>query len=333
MNKSPEKFDGELAVVLDRHLGSVNSVYTRASDYRSGEYTDLLGSTILEVIALTEQLVSLVKRDTELTMEEKKVFAIKKRQLNHLLGELRESRAISKNILSVLLEGRVKLGIWIDSIGGYTDVKESLRWTTDRYRENGSKVFTYVDVKAASAAFDIAFMGNEISALNRSVFLWHFSDSDSSPRVKKLEDFRKNRPLDEIAEEELIELREIVEMANDEYQDELWRKIHADLHNPKLNGDIIFDGRDLHDAGLIDHCFTKPALLREKFAKDLPAHAASYSGSFIEGIYDKIHKKLSRELDWFDPKSIALTEKMQRKYEGPAAPKSRPTRGLRAQKA
>lgn len=318
MSKKPEKFDGELAVILDRHIGSVNSVYSRGTDYHSGEFTDRAGSVILEVISLTEQLAFLKQKEGELTKQEKVLFRVKMAEVNILLDLLRESRAISSKVLTVLLEGKVKLGIWIDSVGGYTDVKENLRRITDRYDSNGGRTYTYVDVKAASAAFDIAFLGDEISALNRSVFLWHLSDSDFSPREQKLANFRDHQPLDEVTQEELVELREIIEMAHDGHQDELWQKIHHDLHNTQNpDGDVVFEGRDLHEAGLIHHCFTSSAKLREKFAHDLPSHAASHSGDFIKGLYGKIHQAISTQLDWLDPLTLALTEKMQRKYEQP----------------
>ncbi|MCC6643271.1 hypothetical protein IT411_00820 [Candidatus Peregrinibacteria bacterium] len=318
MNKSPEQseqFEGELIVVLDREMGPADIVYTTAIDYSSGQKNDKAGGLLLELLALTEEVVTL-SCNKRLSAENKRLLRHKKAELNFLLEIFSRQKLISKKILELLMEGKVKTGIWIDSIGGYTDTKEKLLCVADHLDRRQGKVSTYTDIKAASAAFDIAFLGHEINALKKSEFMWHFSDSDESPRTTKIAQFKAKGDLDEAGQQELEELMDILDQAKPGFKEKLWAEVLRQINHPdNQDGDVYFQGADLAEAGLITNCYKKGQELHAKFAADFPVYAETNSNFFTQSISEKVHRLIAGQMHWFDPRTLALTSKLQQKYE------------------
>lgn len=316
MNQPTEKFEGELVITADRELDFESPLMVSLIDHETGQKT-APGPILLEYLAMLEEIRMLAELDDQsaqgkANLRHRKLLAS---SLVEIMGI--HEKVMSKRMFELVTEGRVKAGIWIDSVGGNVEIAEKVKFAIDYLRRNGMGTFSsYVNIKAASAAFDLAFLASEVNAMTRSVFNWHFSDSAEDPRLGKIQKFRAHQPIGDQAENELGELRDILEDAKPEMRDDVWRHAIRQLNDPtNEEGDIFFDGDLLHEAGLVDHCYRQVDQLLGKFKADFPLHADKKSTFFTEGVSERVARTLRSQPYWLDSKALHLTTRVARQLE------------------
>lgn len=315
MNNGPEKFDGELIITADREIYAEDPLMVSIIDERTGA-GNIPGPLLLEYLATLEEIrtLSIIKKPTDLQRRELK----QRIEFAGVFARLMlEERVINKRLLEVITEGKVKAGLWVDSIGGDASISEKVKYAIHYlYRDGEVSLHSYVHVKAASAAFDLAFLANDVNAMGKSIFNWHFSDSEDSPRVEKVRKIKRNEELDEDTADQIAELRDILDCAHSDKADELWDNVLKQLNNPQnVDGDILFEGDYLHEVGLVNHCYDKVDELIAKFKADFPLHADKNSTFFNEGVAKRVAHQYRSEPYWLDSKTLGMTTKVARNLE------------------
>lgn len=317
MTEPTENFDGELVIIADRELSPESPLLVTAIDTKSGEKL-ALGPLILELLAYIEDAKSLqeigLKNDQNRLLFEKKVI-----QANACLEALQENGYFSRKVLETLMEGRIKIGLWIDSMGGQVEQEEKVKWSLDYLDRHDAEVHSYVGVKAVSAGFDMAFLADQVNALNKSVFMWHFSDSPLEPRREKARTLRQNQPLSAEARAELEDLRAILDQADEQARQSLIMEVRRQICLPEnAEGSVFLEGAYLARAGLVDRSFRHVESLVGQFKMDFPLHSDLIVTEHTTGVEATVCKKIAHLYDWMDPKPLELTDKIRKKLERPA---------------
>lgn len=331
MSRTSEgKFDGELVITADREIMPEQPLMVSLIDYKTEEKATP-GPLLLEYLAVLEEIRLLAEEDDQ--TPEGKYELRHKKLIGSALVEIMaiHERVMSPKMLRLVTEGRLKTAIWVDSEGGSVPIAEKVKFAVDYIRRQELGTFTsYVNIKAASAAFDLAFLASEVHAMTKSVFNWHFSDSDENPRIEKVRKFRAGESLDDEAEAELVELRDILEDATPEMKDEVWRHAIRQLNDANnKEGDIYFEGDFLHEAGLVNSVSRKVDGLIAQFESDFPLHADKNATFFTAGVAERVQHLLKNQPYWLDPRALALTSRVARQYEKPK-PKKAPAKVKRS---
>jgi hypothetical protein len=314
MNQQPEQFDSEMLIVADRELMPESELLVTLIGQESGE-KNVFGPIILEFLALLEELKTMAE-DSPLQSLQMRMFEEKSRQANAILEVLLEQRMISKKLLEVLVEGKTKVGLWIDSVGGQVEQEEKVNFALDYLDRKEAYVHSYVTFKAASAAFDLAFLSNELNALTRSVFMWHFSDSPVLTREAKVRQVRGLDPIEPEAEEEMADLISILKRAREPFRTQLLDRISMQISHPgNPSGAVYLEGDQLHEAGLVHHCYRGVKGLIGRFEKDFPLHQNRHLSFYNTALAESVFRKIRHLPDWQDNKPLELTALLQQKYE------------------
>ena len=309
-------FDGEMIIIADREICAGQSPLLTSVITRSG-HKSISGSPILELLAIIEETKTLGYKDG-LSPAEETLLRQKILEANNIVETLLESKTIYEKLLETLLTGRMKVGLWIDSIGGEVDQEDTVNWSVDYLDRQKASVHTYVGTKACSAAFDLTFLGNEISALSRSVFMWHLSDSPDFPRTERIKQLRGKGTPDAAVSEEINDLLEILDRTDAVSKEELIAEILRQINNPRNHdGTVYFEGDYLKEMGLVDNAFRSITPLVDKFKSDFPLHAELNVTYFTTAIAEKVYKAISHLPTWLDRAPMSLTGKFQRQLERP----------------
>ncbi len=310
-------FDGEMIIIADREIYAKEPLLLTSIISAEDKDKSISGSIILELLALREEVESLACRE-DLSSFEKICLRQKNFEAKSLLELIRQTKIINEKLLETLLTGRMKVGLWIDSIGGEVDQEDTVNWSVDYLDRQKASVHTYVGTKACSAAFDLTFLGNEISALSRSVFMWHLSDSPDFPRTERIKQLRGKGTPDAAVSEEINDLLEILDRTDAVSKEELIAEILRQINNPRNHdGTVYFEGDYLKEMGLVDNAFRSITPLIAKFKSDFPLHAELNVTYFTTAIAEKVYKAISHLPTWLDRAPMSLTGKFQRQLERP----------------
>jgi hypothetical protein len=323
MTEQPEKFDGEMVIIADRELSPETPLLVTAINTHSGEKL-AVGPVVLELLANVEDAKAL--RESGIKDEQdRRLFRHKVDAANACLEALEENGYFSRKVLEVLMEGRIKIGLWIDSLGGEVAQEDKVNWALDYLDRQGAEVHSYVGVKAVSAAFDMAFLADQVNALNKSVFMWHFSDSPIETRAAKARAIRQKLYLSADAKEELADLEAILNKANAQERNSLIREVRRQICLPlNTEGSVFLEGDYLAGKGLVTRCFRHVGSLVEQFKLDFPHHADLIVTEHTTGVEEQVCKKIAHLPDWLDPRPLHLTGKIQKKIERRPDGKKRP---------
>lgn len=314
MDQSQEQFDGEMLIIADRDIAPITPLLTTVVDNRTGQ-KGAYGPVILEMLALIEEAKTLRKLEDP-TLEEKRLAVKKVLQANACLDILRQERQIRKELLETLLEGRVKVGLWIDSIGGDVAQEDKVNWALDYLDGQGARVNSYVGIKAVSAAFDMAFLGDKLSVLDKSVFMWHFSETADYSRAKKTAELRGEHEMSEEVHEEFADLLSILDRTTPENKERAITEILRQINDPRNSqGAVYLDGYFLNQMGLAHQIFDSMEELVAALKEDFPGHKNLLVTQFTTAIAEKVFCQIDQLPSWRSPKPISLTGKMQRQYE------------------
>lgn len=328
MNHPPEpqfeQFDGEMIITADRELSPETPLLVTIIDTKSGEKASA-GPLVLEMLSLLEEVASLEDPEAHPNPSSSTKEQIERKLLEARFCsiQLLEAGMLNKKLLETLIEGRIKVGLWLDSIGGEVEQENKVNWALDYLDKHHASVHSYVGIKAASAAFDLAFLGNEINALSRSVFIWHFSDSSENPRLQKVRQLHGQAALDDATSEEFNDLLSIFDRVSPEKKEQLIAEVLRQINHPHNHeGNVFLEGDYLHEMGLTNRSFRKMSQLIDQFQADFPLHAGINSTYFTTTVAQKVYDQISHLPSWHDTKPLHLTEKVQRQLEIQKPPRS-----------
>lgn len=320
MEQAQEQFDGEMLIIADRDIAPMTPLLTTVVDTKSGQ-KGIYGPTVLEMLALIEEAKTLRKLEDP-TIEEQKLAVKKVIQANACLDILRQERQIRKELLETLMEGKMKVGLWIDSIGGDVRQEDKVNWALDYLDGQGAAVNSYVGIKAVSAAFDMAFLGDKLSALDKSVFMWHFSETRDYSRAEKTRELRGLSPMSEETQEEFADLLEILDKTTPENKERAIAEILRQINDPRnSHGAVYLDGYFLNQLGLAHQTFERMEDLVAELRTDFPAHKDLLVTQFTTAVAEKVFRQIEQLPSWRSPAPISLTEKIQGKYERGTRPR------------
>lgn len=320
MEKGTPKHDGELIIIADREIFPETPLLATFIDAQSNQKA-AMGPAILELLALIEEIKTL-SIEVSPSLGKKQLLISKIVQANAWIEVLVEQRQINKKLLETLLEGQINVGLWIDSIGGEVEQEDKVNYALDYLDRQKASVRSYVGVKAASAAFDLTFLADEVNALSRSVFMWHFSDSPEHTRAEKIRQLRGKEDLDEEASEEINDLLEILERAGPEKKELLIAEVLRQINDTRnTDGAVYLEGDYLHDMGLVQKCFRNVSGLIKKFKTDFPLHAELNITYFNSVIAEKVYQKIGHLPNWLGHSPLSLTDKVRRQFERPNSTK------------
>lgn len=180
----------------------------------------------------------------------------KERQQKTLLNTL--VPVLGREVMELLLEGRLRVGFVIDSWGGDTSMLEIFQDAVDELSERGGLCEAYVNGDAFSAAFDLMAVMDKSYALPDSRLMWH-----------KSIDLEDRRVLEEESEIDLRELDDYlargVEPGRSALRDKV-RNALADPANP--DGRVFFEPDELWRAGCLDEVFVDREAMSSYFSSN-----------------------------------------------------------------
>lgn len=241
MLEADRKFDAEVAVTIDREFSELTpfQIVVAAGD-RELVSTDPVIFDLLEKYELLSRdptQTRLSPRDLERLMH----------QANELYGMA--EFYLGAEVLEVLLDGRVKVALLIDSDGGDMDVHNRLDRSVAYWRKGGGESQAFVYGHAHSAGFDTLMKADARYVLDKSSLIWHFSDSDGERR-QSIEGLRQMSKIFRRNQQELAELRAFFELSPD-FNEQIWTRMVTEivaLNNP--DGDLFFSGKELQQMQL-----------------------------------------------------------------------------------
>jgi hypothetical protein len=182
-----------------------------------------------------------------------------KRQQKTLINSLRA--VLGREILEVLLEGRLRVGFVIDSQGGDTSMLEIYQDAVDDLSERGGLCEAYVCGDAFSAAFDLMAVMDKSYALEDSILMWH-----------KSIDLEAKRVLEEESEVDLRELDDYLARGLEPQRSALRAKVSEALNDPQnVDGRVFFDPDELWRAGSLNEVFSDREAMSKYFSTNYRA--------------------------------------------------------------
>jgi|GEM_PF-6858108 len=327
-----KRFDAELVITADRALDSNSSRLPILTTLitADGKEKAQFGVLLLEFLALMEEiqrtqeaikvLSKLVKFPyfKKLLKENTALFYHQRARANELLNYFIREKLMRRQMLEVLVEGRVKIGIWLDSLGGDNWLENKLVYAEKFLKRQGAFVHSYILFKAVSAAFNLAFLGDEIHALNKSVLMWHLPDSLEFTRAEGVKLFKQEEYLPEDLNDELEAFLALLRRANSDSKEEIMENCLRQFFNPKnRRGDIRFKGSYAAKVGLINQAHGNIESLIKKFKSDFSLHANTNLVHFTTEIARKAYQVTSDVPDWIDSRAWTATDRSLEKYEKP----------------
>jgi hypothetical protein len=318
MDNSVDTYDSEMLITVDRTVAPEEPLLVTMVDPKSGQKA-AIGPVILEFLALLEEVATLTNKE-EPSPDELEQRQEKLTQANACLGVLREQRAIRGQLLDTLVHGTVKVGLWIDSMGGAVAHEDKVNWAMDYLDRQGAAVHSYIGVKAISAAFDMSFLADRVNALKRSVFLWHFSDSPDYTRIQKIQELRRQEALGEEAHEEMEDLLAILKRAKPAEKETVIAEMLRQLNDPRnKEGEVCFEGDFLHDTGIIQNSYRHVSQLVNQFRADFPHHADLVVTRFNTGVAQQVYRQIGNLPTWLSQEPLEKTDQVRREVERPTA--------------
>jgi hypothetical protein len=314
MTNNSEKFDAEMMVVADRGFRTNKPFLTTIVDADSGKET-ILGPSILKFLGLMGEIKRLksIRKKTEITNIH--IHQLRA-ELNDLVELFRENQIVSRKVLEVLTYGKVKVGLWVDSLGGEVDVENQIILALNYLDGQDALCHSYVTIKAMSAGFDLTFAGDKINTLTRSVLLWHLSDSPVYRRTKKVKQVKKGGNLPNDLENEMSDLFDTLNFANPESREEaieLFNRQFNHPHNP--NGDVMFNGNVAKELGLVHEAHSSIKPLIDQYNSDFPLHARNSTVmNYTTRVAEEVYKIVRLEPDWTD-EALYVSDKIQKRLE------------------
>jgi hypothetical protein len=182
-------------------------------------------------------------------------------------------------ILNLLLRGRLRMSLVLNSKGGNGDIMEVILSIISLIKEHGGTVDAYISREAISAAAMLVLEADQVHALDLSHFMWHLPiiDPDSTEEYN-------GRDFESLSREDVLKLRGMIEgdmewthslmvakmlrkCTEDTYWDffKLLYKLRQRDHDDPI---YRFTGRFLAEYGIVDKIHDTPKSLKAEFIKN-----------------------------------------------------------------
>jgi hypothetical protein len=242
-----DNFDAELVTIVDKKFEYEEPFVTLVADRQTGAVAKV-DLDLWEVLDLQRRL----ENAEEMRKEEVPKSAVEiRRKLSVELNERLDYLAlkIERNLLEVIMDGRLKIAFLIDSDGGSMHVCNLYRSVLER---EGQRLMSeaYVSCHGVSAGFELMTAVDKACMLRKSHLLWHFSDSDDFRREDKVKKLKESKVMPRQVVEELgglINYFSRSKNVDQEYLDSLMRLVTM-KDNPQ--GDLWFSGAEMAELEL-----------------------------------------------------------------------------------
>jgi len=289
MSLEPEKkdFDAEMVVTVDH------------------EFRD---DQPFEVVISNEDTIRITgMAPFEMLQDQAKLRDPRMIRVSGYIADLMHRRAVDSYIANqyllgdkltqILLEGRVKIGLLIDSDGGDMEILKLISTGLTEMKERGGESQAFVVGHAASAGMELFMSADDRYVLDRSCLMWHFSDCNGERR-KSVEILRKGgRPLPSPKQGELQELWTFFE-SSPCYTSKIWKEVLQNIiadDNP--DGEIAFSGQQLAELQLVNKSFRRLRSLAAKFNGEFSlARSIAVKDFWI--LSDVINLETGKVQDW-----------------------------------
>jgi hypothetical protein len=292
--KPQDGFDAEVVTIVDREFNYDAPFLSIMGDRKSGEFLDL-DQNVWHL--WREQ--SEIKRQRWLKNAKGKNYAGRRLQYHNLVKEYNKNYSIlsgkvKRDVLEIIMEGRLKLAFLIDSDGGDMALCNMYR-NALKALDSRSHSEAYITCHAASASFELMTAVNQPVMAKKSYLFWHFSGTSDSRR----QDVEKLKTQADVPENIKIEMDELLDYfyrsrkVDKEFLDTTLRML-TDEDNPE--GDLIFCGTEIAELELAKAYPTVEAMQRR-----FNGHYMTRIDPYIKEFWDI---------------SLAIVEEMEDKFWG-----------------